>query len=175
MKALTLWQPWATVMANGAKTIETRPVTAHWARKYRGPLLIHAAKNWNRDVLEALTSANRHPCLDDDWSKMIEAIRKTGYGTLGELPCGAILCSICVHSVGTILLAEDYAGGSRVMLPDGAFVEVDENEQAFGDYREGRLGIVSSHVTRFASPIPYRGQQGLFDVPDDVVREAIGE
>lgn len=40
MKAITLWQPWATLVAYGAKTIETRS----WHTHYRGPLVIHAAK-----------------------------------------------------------------------------------------------------------------------------------
>lgn len=39
MKALTLWQPWATFMALGYKRIETRP----WYTGYRGRLAIHAA------------------------------------------------------------------------------------------------------------------------------------
>lgn len=43
MKALTLWQPWATLIAIGAKSIETRS----WGTSYRGPLAIHAA---NRDL-----------------------------------------------------------------------------------------------------------------------------
>lgn len=37
--ALTLWQPWASLVAAGVKTVETR----HWSTKYRGPLIIHAA------------------------------------------------------------------------------------------------------------------------------------
>jgi len=40
MRVLTLWEPWATLMALGEKRIETRS----WATKYRGPLAIHAAK-----------------------------------------------------------------------------------------------------------------------------------
>lgn len=47
MKALSLWQPWATLIANGAKQIETRS----WSTSYRGPILIHAAK---RKVLKEL-------------------------------------------------------------------------------------------------------------------------
>lgn len=39
MKALTLWQPWATGIAIGAKTIETRS----WSTKHRGLLAIHAS------------------------------------------------------------------------------------------------------------------------------------
>ena len=40
IKALSLWQPWATLVARGAKARETR----HWQTSYRGPLAIHAAK-----------------------------------------------------------------------------------------------------------------------------------
>lgn len=41
MKALTLHQPWATLIAIGAKHIETRS----WSTSYRGPLAIHASTN----------------------------------------------------------------------------------------------------------------------------------
>ena len=40
VRILTLWEPWATLMAIGAKRIETRS----WATRYRGPLAIHAAR-----------------------------------------------------------------------------------------------------------------------------------
>ena len=40
MKAFSLWQPWAQFMALGWKLNETRS----WATKYRGLLVIHAAK-----------------------------------------------------------------------------------------------------------------------------------
>ena len=40
MKAITLWQPWASMVAAGEKTVETRT----WRTSYRGRLAIHAAK-----------------------------------------------------------------------------------------------------------------------------------
>lgn len=40
MKFLTIRQPWASLIAVGAKTIETRG----WSTTYRGPLAIHAGK-----------------------------------------------------------------------------------------------------------------------------------
>lgn len=42
MKALTLTQPWATLVATGRKRVETRS----WRTHYRGPLAIHAAKGF---------------------------------------------------------------------------------------------------------------------------------
>ncbi len=40
MMALSIWQPWAWLIANGYKDIENRP----WWTKFRGPFLIHASK-----------------------------------------------------------------------------------------------------------------------------------
>lgn len=39
MKAITLWEPWATLVALGIKQYETR----NWYTNHRGPLAIHAA------------------------------------------------------------------------------------------------------------------------------------
>lgn len=63
MKAITLWQPWATAMAMGVKRIETRS----WFTRHRGDLLICAAKrspqNWEREILPRSWEANTFPCL----------------------------------------------------------------------------------------------------------------
>jgi hypothetical protein len=40
VKAISLWQPWASLIAVGVKKIETR----HWHTPYKGPIAIHAAK-----------------------------------------------------------------------------------------------------------------------------------
>lgn len=41
MRALSVRQPWASMIASGEKTIETRT----WSTDYRGPLLICASKH----------------------------------------------------------------------------------------------------------------------------------
>lgn len=38
MKAISLWQPWASAIVWGYKSVETRG----WSTRHRGPLLIHA-------------------------------------------------------------------------------------------------------------------------------------
>lgn len=51
MKALTLTQPWASLVALGRKRIETRS----WSTNYTGPLAIHAAKGfpgWAKETRE---------------------------------------------------------------------------------------------------------------------------
>lgn len=62
MKAITLWQPWASAITLGVKTIETRS----WATSYRGPLAIHAAARKptvdEQDLVEVLVNMRRgHP------------------------------------------------------------------------------------------------------------------
>jgi activating signal cointegrator 1 len=48
VKALTLIQPWASLIIMGRKKIETRS----WPTKYRGLLAIHAGKSVDRDACE---------------------------------------------------------------------------------------------------------------------------
>lgn len=46
IKAISLWQPWATFMAYNIKTIETRS----WGTLHRGPLAIHATVTIPREA-----------------------------------------------------------------------------------------------------------------------------
>ncbi len=50
MKALTIKQPWATLIMQGDKRFEFRS----WQTKYRGELLIHAGKNVDKEALKRL-------------------------------------------------------------------------------------------------------------------------
>lgn len=45
MRCLTLWQPWASLIAVGAKRFETRS----WGTDWRGSLAIHASLKWSRE------------------------------------------------------------------------------------------------------------------------------
>ena len=60
MKAITLIQPWATMIAVGAKTYETRS----WSTSYRGMIAIHAGKSQKyppSGVLAVMREANVDP------------------------------------------------------------------------------------------------------------------
>ena len=56
MRALTIHQPWAWLIAEGIKDIENR----RWETKYRGPLLIHSGKS-RRSMKNGLSFANMAP------------------------------------------------------------------------------------------------------------------
>ena len=85
MKALTLTQPWATLVILGVKHWETRG----WATGYRGPLAIHAAKGWTRDDIDfAFDLASR-----DILPLALHAEPDT------DLPRGAVLGTVDLLSV----------------------------------------------------------------------------
>ena len=71
MRALSLWQPWASLIYDGRKKIETRD----WEMLYRGPLAIHAAKRMT---------------TEEKW-----ASEDFGY-EWKTLPLGAVLCIVNV-------------------------------------------------------------------------------
>lgn len=49
MKAISIIQPWASLIVNGVKDVENRM----WSTSYRGPLLIHAGKKVDQDHMRA--------------------------------------------------------------------------------------------------------------------------
>lgn len=70
MKALTLIQPWATLIVAGHKHFETRS----WQTSYRGPVLIHAGKKVDRRWADWLMEKG-YPSAPD----------------LADLPTGAVV------------------------------------------------------------------------------------
>ncbi len=137
MKALTLQDPYATLVARGVKTIETRS----WATRYRGPLAIHASKR--------VSAASRADARDVP--EIARALRRLGCTDLGALPRGAIVATCELIDV---LPVEQLVAHADLYLPG--------DERAFGDYSRGRYGWVLVNVTPFATPIPARGALGLW-------------
>jgi activating signal cointegrator 1 len=56
MKAISLLQPWATLVVMGVKTIETRS----WQTPHRGELLIHASLGKKGQVLCSQPHFNKY-------------------------------------------------------------------------------------------------------------------
>jgi activating signal cointegrator 1 len=154
MKALSVWQPRASTIASGAKTIETRS----WFTHYRGSLIIHAGKrrveladmvgfvNW-RDVLGGLT-------LDG--------------GIWDALPFGAAI-AVCelvdCRATQTFVSAEL----DRCQRPRGDSSGYGLTERQLGDFTPGRFGWVLRNARPLIRPVLWRGAQGLFEIPSEVL------
>jgi hypothetical protein len=61
MKAITLWQPYASLIGRG-KVHETRS----WPTRHRGPILIHASRKWTADLAETSRREPFHSSLRGD-------------------------------------------------------------------------------------------------------------
>lgn len=57
MLALTLTQPWATLVVTGRKKVETR----RWKPAYRGRIVIHAAAGWAAEDRELARTLGMDP------------------------------------------------------------------------------------------------------------------
>jgi hypothetical protein len=129
IKCLSLYEPWASLLASGRKKIETRS----W--KYKGALpvtlAIHAAKR-----TDCLFLCEREPFK----SKLAEI----GYESASQLPLGCV--------VGLVTIVSQFQFGHAI--PD-----LSETERAFGDYSPGRWGFVTQDNRLLAHPVPARGSQ----------------
>ena len=145
MKALTLYQPWASLIPPGWKKIETRS----WSTKYRGPLAIHAAKDQQYWTVVAHDEPFR--------SVLMESRLFRQY----DLPYGAVVavCNLvdCVKVIGLTRLE---GRPVRALLENGQIVE--GNELAFGDYTPGRFAWILKDARPLHTPIPAKGKQGLW-------------
>lgn len=151
MKAITLTQPWAQLVALGAKCIETRS----WSTRYRGPLAIHAAAGLGPiGGLQGLYDL----CRSEPFRSVL-----LGAGILGTpaLPRGAI--------VATCELVEVYQIPEHQPLigfygdDSSRHWDLTDQELAFGDYSPSRYAWLLADVEPLAEPIPARGALGLWN------------
>jgi hypothetical protein len=139
MKAISLWQPWASLWCSRRKVHETR----HWRCSHRGWLLVHAAKRFEKDF------ELNHPLrliLDDEFG---------GHWTR-DLSTGALIGMVNVVDCQP----------TQALIGDAA---ASDDDRECGDFAPGRFAWKRDEFRRFDQPIPYRGAQGFFNVPDRLI------
>lgn len=138
MKALSIWQPYASLIAVGAKTIETR----HWP-PHSGVvgqrIAIHAGKN-TRDLDRVIEPRISKALGFDDAADQLPV-----------LPLGAIVATAVLYHAEP--MGDDFA---EVYRPD---------DLSFGWCAPGRWAWHLGDVRRLDEPIESRGQQGIYELP----------
>ena len=150
MKAITLWQPWASLIADGRKRYETRswaPPRALIGRR----IAIHAGTHRSRE-----TGALAHR-----WG-------------LDDLPLGVVVCTVRLVAAHLTVSNPGQPGESIVCtsrersiaperdadwLADYSGIPTDD----YGDYATGRWAWRLDQVIQHDPPVPARGRQGLWD------------
>ncbi|MGS0745573.1 ASCH domain-containing protein [Syntrophomonas erecta subsp. sporosyntropha] len=142
MKALTVYQPWASLIALGEKRIETRG----WYTKYRGPLAIHAAATckakymdlaWQEPFYSALLPLHKPNPTNPTLKAVI------------NYPWMSII-GIC-NLVDCVSITSEFVAGLSV------------KERVFGDYTLGRFAWTLKDVYPLKEPIAVRGRQRLWN------------
>jgi activating signal cointegrator 1 len=142
VKAISLWEPWASAIRLRLKVFETRS----WPTSYRGPLLVCGAKCFTRDQDRFL----------ETWDVQ-QAFQSAGLAlpvTRGQMLLGKAACLV------------DLVACHRIR-PD---MEPAPMEALFGDWTPGRYAWQCANVRAITS-FPVRGAQGLFEVeiPDNLL------
>jgi hypothetical protein len=147
LRVLSLHNPWACLMACGAKTIETRS----WGPKikYRGDVAIHASKGFDNEEKELCTlSPFADELVKGGW-KNLRAILET---------CGKVLCVVELYDI--VEMTHALCEEMRQRSGSGAL------DFRFGVWEPGRYAWMTRTVRRLDKPIELRGLQGLYTWPE---------
>jgi hypothetical protein len=118
-------------------------LTRHWSTSHRGRLAIHAAKSREPDL-----SLGVRDLLEDEFGK----------GWEEKLPLGAI--------VGAVELL-DVVPTEKVY---GTHLDHEACDDLLcGDFSPGRHAWKRGAFKRLATPAPFTGKQGFFEVPDEIM------
>ena len=154
MKAITLYEPWASLMAIGAKQNETRPRPTH----HRGDICIHAARKEDAtpeylvpQIIQAFLSRNLLPEPN----------------TLGCIVAVVELWDVQPSGRFFELGREGEASDADSIA--SGFIGVTAEEHAFGNYSVGRFIYRTRNLRRLKTPVPARGLQCVgWTLPADV-------
>lgn len=161
MKALTIKQPYASLITAGIKHYETRS----WKTKYRGSLAIHSGKETFRKLLRerfpvASNGYTYHP-LYYEYKKFMDIV--SSFLDLDNLQYGAVLGTV---DLVDCLKVADYDGKTAKLVSDIADKDpkyISGTELMLGNFTEGRYAWELENIGIFVHPIPTKGKQGLWN------------
>jgi hypothetical protein len=140
LKAISLWEPYASLISIGAKVNETRPRRTN----HRGDICIHAAQK----------------TVDGIEPEVLYAFRNRGERMTWQFGC----------IVAVVDLWDDQPSENFILsnLPKGDF-QICEEEWSLGNYAPGRRIYRTRNLRRLKTPIPCKGFQCVgWTVPPEV-------
>lgn len=147
MKAITIQQPWATLIALGEKQFETRS----WKTNHRGTIAIHAGKTIDKEA-----------CKD---KAIAQALNKHGIVLLSDLPVGVVLAQATLKECHQVILDNDEHDTAKT----DKGINITGDEYAFGFYEKGRYAWELANVKALETPIPAKGKLSLWEWEENSV------
>lgn len=151
--ALTLTQPWATLVAINAKRLETRD----WPTQFRGRLLISASKKFPQECRELCTESPFREVLEAAGYLRVHGKKET------DLPLACVVATSRLIDCRRTELASEC----------GFFDGCGDHEAAFGDYGPERYAFTLDRVQRLHVPVPCRGMLNIWRAPNDLVQQVV--
>jgi activating signal cointegrator 1 len=149
VKIISLWQPWASLIAYELKQYETRS----WSTPYRGTLVIHAAKR-------AMTIEDKEVWNSAVWVACDNKYVEGKFPNVEDLPLGAIVAIADLTHGGLFMGNSNGDHGIDI----GSITQL---EYMCGNWAPRRYAWRLENVKRVAS-FPYKGGQSIRDLPTDV-------
>ena len=141
MPAISLWQPWASLIAEGYKLTETRS----WPPPrpiYSQRVAIHAAKRWTKEEQTAFVELW-------PWTEEVPE----------ELPLGKVVATCIIE---TCYQSDNLDRQIAESIRNHDHIKALVDSQRYGDYSEGRYIWVLKDVEKVEPPFSFRGAQGFF-------------
>jgi hypothetical protein len=175
MKAITIWQPWASLIAIGAKKYETRS----WATRYTGPIAIHAAKidpcklpllgmkEFEEAAKAEMQKAELAWCFLPTGSVIATAWLKRCEKIEAE-PDGTPFFRYWPTVAEMLQLQHDFPGQRDYQCQRvRRFPEAERKELLFGDWTPGRYAWEFKNMKVLDVPIPVKGAQRIWNWEPD--------
>lgn len=163
LKVLSIRQPYASLVAIGAKVVETRSRrTSH-----RGLVGIHASRTFTGAERALVNRSPFHGAL------FAADPEQVAFGLDSTLPRGQVIAVAelvdCIPSEQLVRLFNKHPRPC-LRYGDGPdeFVRATRHEQWFGNYAPERFGWVLNGVQRLENPVDAKGQLGIWTAPPDV-------
>lgn len=163
MKAITIWQPWASLKAYGIKEFETRS----WATSYRGPIAIHAAA---LNPFRAIKSVPDN--IVNEMRRALKAIGILAQNTdFRVLPLGCVVATAdlveCYQVIPNTLKCSNNRYRLNLIKNGGhgivTYAMLPKEELLFGDFSYGRFAWQFTNIKVLDVPVVASGKQGLWD------------
>lgn len=149
-RVISLWQPWASLIAFGEKNLETRSKKCSF-KNYRGEVLIHAAKHIDIEACK-----EKH---------IRDALARHGVTVPSELPTGCIIAKTDIVERGMVAINHEPINKSAlIQFMVSEAIVVHTNEYHFGDYSEDRTILKLKDTVKLKDAIQARGMQGLWRI-----------
>ena len=143
MNAITLHQPWASLMAAQLKYIETRG----WMPPSRCV--------FKRMALHASSKRSKH------YPRLHMRALERHYGPLWQMPFGAVVATAMLMAVCQVVGHSD-SGELLYTLVEGREPPDGIGENPWGDFSLGRYLWVFGDIRELDTPIPARGRQKVW-------------